>query len=429
MAKHIQSVRGMQDILPAAAVYWRHMEAICRQVVASYGYSELRTPIVEDTMLFKRSIGEVTDIVEKEMYTFVDRNQSNLSLRPEGTAGCVRAGLQHGLFYNQVQRLWYMGPMFRHERPQKGRTRQFHQFGVEAIGMSGPAIDAELIIMNARIWEHLGLQGELQLQINSLGTSECRQNYRQALVDYLQQYEADLDDDSKRRLHTNPLRILDSKNPGMQSIIAAAPKLADYYSAESKLHFDTVCEYLDAAGISFTYNSRLVRGLDYYSHTVFEWVSDNLGAQGTVSAGGRYDSLITQLGSKKPVSAAGFALGFERLQLLLADKEVLHDNPHVYFVVGDQAALSYVMQQAEKIRSALPGLRLQLDLSSAAIKTQFKRADQSGASWALVCGSDELAADTITIKNLHELQQQTMCCADLIAFLCKWDDTLQVFGS
>lgn len=425
MGEVLQSVRGMNDMLPEEAPYWQHIEAACRRVAAAYGYQEIRPALVEKTALFRRSIGEVTDIVEKEMYSFDDRNGDNLSLRPEATAGVVRAGLQHGLLYNQVQRFWYMGPMWRHERPQKGRTRQFHQFGLEAFGMASAAIDAEIIIMSARLWQELGLQGMFCLQLNSLGTHACRQAYREALVTYMQQHLEVLDEDSKRRLHTNPLRILDSKNPALKSVIEAAPRLADFRSAEAQLHFQQLCDLLDQAEVSFEVNPYLVRGLDYYSMTVFEWVTNQLGAQGTVAAGGRYDRLVSDLGSKKPVPAVGCALGLERLQLILRQQHKLQAGPLVYVVIAEAGAVAYAMRQVETLRTELPGLTCEVDLSLANIKTQFKRAALSGARWAMVCGAKEMAADTLQLKPLHaEQSQQALSLVDMIAFLRDSVDTL-----
>lgn len=425
MVDTVQAIRGMNDGLPQAMPYWHKIEAACRAVAASYAYDEIRPPIVEKTQLFKRSIGEVTDIVEKEMYTFTDRNGDQLSLRPEGTAGCVRAGLEHGLLYNQIQRLWYMGPMFRRERPQKGRTRQFHQFGIEAFGMAGPAIDAEIILMSARLWELLGMQGQFRLELNSLGTSACRQAYRESLVAYLSQHADLLDEDSQRRLQTNPLRILDSKNPALQDLIAAAPKLSDCWCEQARLHFEQLCDLLDQAGLSFTINPHLVRGLDYYALTVFEWVTDQLGAQGTVAAGGRYDRLVDHLGGKKPVPAVGFALGLERLQLLLQQSQQLTHAPQLYMVLLDPALQAYGLMHAEALRTALPGLELAVDLSASSAKSQFRRAAQSGARWAVVCGEQEQAADVLTLKDLRQdKEQQQFSGADLIAFLQQSVDTL-----
>ena len=416
MAKTIQAVRGMNDILPGESSSWQYLEDTLRAVVHAYGYQEIRLPLLEKTELFKRSIGEVTDIVEKEMYTFDDRNGDSLTLRPEGTASCVRACMQHGLLHNQVQRLWYSGPMFRHERPQQGRYRQFHQIGVEAFGMAGPDIDAEIIFMSARMWERLGLKGAV-LQINSLGTVAARADYRNALVTYLREHESGLDDDSRRRLESNPLRILDSKNPDMQPLIEAAPQLPDYLDEESRDHFSALCALLDAAGLAYEINPRLVRGLDYYSKTVFEWVTDQLGAQGTICAGGRYDGLVEYLGGK-PTPAFGFAIGLERLLALLqaGDAGIPVNYPHVYLVLNGQQAVAQGMVFAEQLRSALPGLRLQSNCGNGSFKSQFKRADRSGASVALVMGDDEVSRGTVILKPLRsEAGQETLSQQDVAA--------------
>jgi histidyl-tRNA synthetase len=396
----------MNDILPADSAAWQHLEDTLRDVVHAYGYQEIRLPLLEKTELFKRSIGEVTDIVEKEMYTFDDRNGDSLTLRPEGTAGCVRACLEHGLLHNQLHRLWYSGPMFRYERPQKGRYRQFHQIGVEAFGMPGPDIDAEMIFMTARMWERLGLQGAV-LQINSLGTPGARAAYRAALVEYLRGHAAELDADSTRRLESNPLRILDSKNPDMQAVIAAAPRLPDYLDDESREHFNGLCALLDAAGLGYEINPRLVRGLDYYSKTVFEWVTDRLGAQGTICAGGRYDGLVEFLGGK-PVPAVGFAVGLERLLGLLAagGVELPVNEPHVYLVLSGAQAAQRGMVFADELRTAIPGLRLQANCGGGSFKSQFKRADRSGAAYALVIGDDEAEQQRVLLKPLRDRSEQ-----------------------
>jgi len=409
MAKTLQAVRGMNDILPGESSGWQFLDDTLRDVVHAYGYQEIMLPLVEKTELFKRSIGEVTDIVEKEMYTFDDRNGDSLTLRPEGTASCVRACMQHGMLHNQVQRLWYTGPMFRHERPQKGRYRQFHQIGVEAFGMAGPDIDAEIIFMSARMWQRLGLKDAV-LQINSLGTVAARADYREALVKYLREHESALDEDSRRRLDSNPLRILDSKNPDMQALIEAAPQLPDYLDDESRQHFSELCALLDAAGLAYEINPRLVRGLDYYTKTVFEWVTDQLGAQGTICAGGRYDGLVEYLGGK-PTPAFGFAIGLERLLALLlaADTAIPPHHPHVYLVLNGQQAVQRGMVFAEELRTRLPGLRLQTNCGNGSFKSQFKRADKSGANIALVMGDDEVAAGAVILKSLrHETDQETL---------------------
>jgi histidyl-tRNA synthetase len=371
------------------------------EVVHAYGYTEMRLPLLEKTELFKRSIGEVTDIVEKEMYTFEDRNGDSLTLRPEGTAGCVRACMEHGLLHNHVQRLWYGGPMFRHERPQKGRYRQFHQLGVESFGMAGPDIDAEMIFMTARMWQRLGLEHTV-LQVNSLGTPQARSSYRTALVEYLKGRYDELDEDSRRRLESNPLRILDSKNPALQAVVEAAPVLPDYLDEESREHFAGLLALLDAAGIDYEVNPRLVRGLDYYSRTVFEWVTDQLGAQGTICAGGRYDGLVEYLGGR-PTPAFGFAVGLERLLALLQASGVEFPDgcPHLYLVlVGEQGRLRGLVF-ADELRDALPGLRVQCNCDGGSFKSQFKRADRSGAEYALVLGDDEVEQQTVTLKPLR----------------------------
>ena len=409
MAKTLQAVRGMNDILPGESSGWQFLDATLRDVVHAYGYQEIMLPLLEKTELFKRSIGEVTDIVEKEMYTFDDRNGDSLTLRPEGTASCVRACMQHGMLHNQVQRLWYTGPMFRHERPQKGRYRQFHQIGVEAFGMAGPDIDAEIIFMSARMWQRLGLKDAV-LQINSLGTLAARADYREALVKYLREHESGLDEDSRRRLESNPLRILDSKNPDMQALIEAAPQLPDYLDAESRQHFSELCALLNAAGVAYEINPRLVRGLDYYTKTVFEWVTDQLGAQGTICAGGRYDGLVEYLGGR-PTPAFGFAIGLERLLALLlaADTEIPSNQPHVYLVLNGQQAVQHGMVFAEELRTRLPDLRLQTNCGNGSFKSQFKRADKSGANIALVMGDDEAATGMVILKSLRqEIDQETL---------------------
>lgn len=407
MAKSIQAIRGMNDILPEQTPYWQYVENSFRQLMQSYGYQEIRMPIVESTALFKRSIGEVTDIVEKEMYTFEDRNGDSLTLRPEGTASCVRAAMQHGLLHNQIQRLWYSGPMFRHERPQKGRYRQFHQFGVEAFGLAGPDVDAELILMSNRLWQKLGMSDDVSLELNSLGSAETRQQYRKILVEYFSAHEAELDDDSKRRLQTNPLRILDSKNPAMQKLNENAPKLIDHLDAESKQDFETLCNILNDAGVSYKINLRLVRGLDYYSKTVFEWVTDKLGAQGTICAGGRFDGLVEQLGGKA-TPAIGFALGLERLiELLEIPEDVQHENNlNVYLVLMGEKALSKGLPLAEQWRNEISSLKLQVNCGGGSIKSQMKKADKSGAGLAFILGDDELEKNVITVKFLREKKEQ-----------------------
>ncbi len=406
MADTLQAIRGMNDILPVQSSAWQYLEDTVRSVLGAYGFREIRMPIVEKTELFKRSIGEVTDIVEKEMYTFEDRNGDSLTLRPEGTAGCVRACIEHGLTHNQVQRLWYSGPMFRHERPQKGRYRQFHQIGVEVFGLNGPDVDAELLMLTARLWRRLGLQ-QLSLQLNSLGTSADRARFREALVSYLQQHRKQLDEDSKRRLESNPLRILDSKSPQTQALLEEAPRLSEYIDADSRAHFEQLCSLLDAAGIAYVVNPRLVRGLDYYGRTVFEWVTDQLGAQGTVCAGGRYDVLIEQLGGRA-TPAVGFAMGIERLIELLESQAVsLPDNaPHVYIVAVGEQAQRHGLLLSEQLRDSVPALRVMTHCGGGSFKSQFKKADRSGAHFALVLGDDEIAQGRAGLKPLREKADQ-----------------------
>lgn len=397
----LQAVRGMHDILSEQSRYFAHLECMVRELVESYGYEEIRTPLLESTELFKRTIGEVTDIVEKEMYTFLDRNGDNLSLRPEGTAGCVRAAIENGLLHNQTRRLWYGGAMFRHERPQKGRYRQFHQFGVETFGMAGPDIDAELMLMTQRLWRRLGIAG-VRLEINSLGSQVARAEYRKRLLEYLGDHQADLDEDSRRRLHVNPLRILDSKNPAMRAVIAGAPSLMDGLDEASRDHFAQLQQLLDDAGLAYQVNPRLVRGLDYYTKTVFEWVTDRLGAQGTICAGGRYDGLVEQLGGR-PTAAAGFAMGVERLVALMEETDIVPPNsaPNFYLaVVGAEAERQGVVL-AEQLRSVCPRLRVMLNCGGGGFKSQIKRADKSGAAFALVLGEEEVRNGRIGVKPLR----------------------------
>ncbi len=403
----------MNDILPEATPYWQMVEDACRTLTGRYGYQEIRLPIVEQTALFSRTIGEVTDIVEKEMYTFEDRDGDSITLRPEGTAGCVRAIVQEqDLLYNQkALRLWYMGPMFRHERPQKGRYRQFHQFGAEAFGMAGPDVDVEQLLMIHRLWRKLGLSKHIELQINTLGTAACRQRYRDALVSYFAKHSDQLDEDSQRRLTTNPLRILDSKNPAMRVVIESAPKMLDYLDDASQQHFKGLCELLDAAEVPYVLNPTLVRGLDYYGLTVYEWVTDMLGAQGTICAGGRYDTLVEQIGGK-PTPAVGFALGLERTVLLLQQVHQCRYQPHVCFVLMGDAAIKKGLVFAEQLRHALPWLRVVTNLSGGSFKSQFKRADKSEARWALIIGDDELVTNKVSIKDLREDHQQQQLTFD-----------------
>nr|WP_306309258.1 histidine--tRNA ligase [Xenorhabdus anantnagensis] len=401
----------MNDCLPAETAIWQRVESTVKRVLSGYGFSEIRTPIVEQTPLFKRAIGEVTDVVEKEMYTFDDRNGESLTLRPENTAGCVRAGIQHGLLYNQEQRLWYIGPMFRYERPQKGRYRQFHQLGAEVFGLQGPDIDAEMILMTARWWRELGIADHVTLELNSIGSLEARANYREALVAFLEQHKEKLDEDCQRRMYTNPLRVLDSKNPEIQQLLNDAPELFDYLDGESKEHFDGLCQILDSAGIKYRINQRLVRGLDYYNRTVFEWVTSALGAQGTVCAGGRYDGLVEQLGGKA-TPAVGFAMGMERMVLLV--QEVNPDFvadltvADVYLSSFGESSQQAALILAEKIRDQLPELRLMTNHGGGNFKKQLARAGKHGAKVALILGEDEIQAGNITVKDLRNGEQETL---------------------
>lgn len=410
----------MNDLLPNDSPIWQLVESTLIDILQRYSYQEIRFPIVESTELFKRSIGEVTDIVEKEMYTFTDRNGDSLTLRPEGTASCVRACEEHGLLYNQTQRLWYMGPMFRHERPQKGRYRQFHQLGVETFGMQGPDIDAEVLLLSARILRELGVLSAVTLQINSLANAESRANYKAALVQYLTGIKSELDEDSQRRLTTNPLRILDSKDTKTQSLLDQAPVLLDYLDEESAQHFSGLKRLLDAAGIEYQVNPRLVRGLDYYGKTAFEWVTDKLGSQATVCAGGRYDNLVEQLGGK-PTPAVGFGIGLERLVLLVQEMQELpaelSQQTDVYLVaVGD--VIEQAMQIVEQLRDELPYVRCMLHCGGGNFKNQLKKADKSGADIALILGEDEAKSGQIVVKHLREeIPQQTFLIADAIAYL------------
>ncbi|MFO7603021.1 MAG: histidine--tRNA ligase [Gammaproteobacteria bacterium] len=419
MANVIQAIRGMNDILPEQTSAWLYVEHHFQSLMQQYAYQQIRLPVVEKTELFKRSIGEVTDIVEKEMYTFDDRNGDSLTLRPEGTAGCVRAGIQNGLLHNQQHRLWYQGPMFRHERPQKGRYRQFHQLGVETFGLAGPDIDAELIAISARLWKLLGIEQYVALEINSLGTAECRAAYREKLVAYFSANLAKLDEDSQRRLHTNPLRILDSKNPDMQVLNVNAPQLMEHLDAESREHFEQLCQLLDTLGIRYRINPRLVRGLDYYSKTVFEWVTDSLGAQGTVCAGGRFDGLVEQLGGRA-TPAMGFAIGMERLVLMLEAAAVEQDKlqPHIYLVVASDGGNASALKLAEDLRQANSQLRVLMNCGGGSIKAQMKRADKSGASYAAILGDVELSEKSVTLKNLRtDAEQQRIAQAELPVWL------------
>jgi len=406
----INAIRGMNDILPEATPRWQQLETALRSLMQRYGYREIRLPVVEPTPLFKRAIGEVTDIVEKEMYSFEDRSGESLTLRPEGTAGCVRACLEHGLTHNQSPKLWYTGPMFRYERPQKGRYRQFHQFGVETFGQAGADMDAELILMTARLWQSLGLSDVVTLEINSLGESEGRAAYRQALVTYLEQFRTQLDDDSQRRLTTNPLRILDSKDANTQAILVNAPQLSDYLDEGSRQHFATLCAQLDACGVTYRVNSNLVRGLDYYNKTVFEWVTTALGSQGTVCAGGRYDGLVAQLGGQA-TPAVGFAIGLERLVLLLDAVHPVSESVEadVMVLALGEGTAQHAICLAEQLRDALPALRIVYNCGGGSFKSQFRKADKSGAQLALIVGEAEVTTNTVGIKWLRVDREQISC--------------------
>ena len=416
MAKNIQAIRGMNDCSPTESPLWQWIEGQVRQILSSYGYSEVRMPIVESTPLFARAIGEVTDVVSKEMYTFWD-NDEQLTLRPEGTAGCVRAAIEHGWIYNNEQRLWYMGPMFRHERPQKGRYRQFHQAGVEVFGIATPEIDAELIILTARLWKALGIDQHVSLQLNSIGSLEARANYRSALVAFLENHQDLMSEEEKERLVKNPLRILDTKNQALQDVLDSAPKLLDYLDDESRERFAQLCSLLDAVGIQYEINPKLVRGLDYYNKTVFEWVTSALGAQGTVCGGGRYDGLVEQLGGHA-TSGVGFAMGLERLVLLV--QEVNKSIPvksavDIYVVYQGEGTTLAAFQLAEKLRSELPHLSTMLHCSGGNFKKQFRRADKSGATLALVLGESEVQNNQVVVKHLlGTAEQQTIDVANLI---------------
>ncbi|BCD84516.1 histidine--tRNA ligase [Pseudomonas solani] len=419
MSKTLQAIRGMNDILPEQTPAWRYLERTLADLLDSYGYREVRLPILEFTELFARGIGEGTDVVDKEMYTFLDRNEESLTLRPEGTAGCVRAVLEHGMTGGgQVQKLWYAGPMFRYEKPQKGRYRQFHQIGVEVFNLPGPDIDAELIVLTWRLWKKLGLGDAVTLQLNSLGSSEARVAYREALVTYLQERFDRLDEDSQRRMTTNPLRILDSKVPETQALLVDAPRLHDYLDAESVAHFEGLKARLDAVGIRYEINQKLVRGLDYYSRTAFEWVTDKLGSQGTVCGGGRYDGLITQFGGK-PTPGVGFAMGVERLVLLLETLELipaeLNAPAHAFICAFGEPAELAALALAEQLRDAVPGLRLLVNSGAGSFKSQFKKADKSGARFALILGEDELANRVVGFKPLRDDSEQQNIAWDALA--------------
>lgn len=418
MSKQISAIRGMNDLYGAEVEAFDYLLEIAQATLKQYGYQSIRLPIVERTELFARSIGEVTDIVEKEMYTFDDRNGESMTLRPEGTAGCVRAMIQNGLTHNQIQKVYYNGPMFRYERPQRGRYRQFNQFGVEVFGLHGPDIDAELITLSARLWDKLGLTN-LELQINSLGSREARAAYRDVLVTYFEQHKSSLDEDSLRRLETNPLRILDTKNPSMKEVVEGAPKLIDHLDSESIEHFEALKKNLDDVGIEYVINPNLVRGLDYYNRSVFEWVTTELGAQGTVCAGGRYDGLVEQIGGK-PTPAVGFAMGMERLMALLMDKQLVpaHATPDVYMVLVGENVQRPGLVISEKIRDDLHGLNVQMNCGGGSFKSQFKKADKSGAKYAIILGEDEVLQQVVAVKPLRsEEEQQTVKWDELTAYL------------
>jgi histidyl-tRNA synthetase len=420
MSESPQSVRGMNDVLPDDTAAWQLLEDVAREIFAGYGYREIRLPLLERTELFKRSIGEMTDIVEKEMYTFEDRGGDSLTLRPEATAGIVRACITNGLLHNQRQKIWCMGPMFRYERPQKGRYRQFHQIDVEALGFPGPDVDAELIMMSARLWRRLGLAG-LSLNLNSLGTPESRMGYRAELVAYFERHCADLDEDSRRRLGGNPLRILDSKNPAMREIVAGAPLITDHLDDESAAHFAALQTQLDGAGIAYVVNPRLVRGLDYYSRTVFEWATSDLGSQDAVCSGGRYDGLVAQLGGA-PAPAIGWALGEERIVELMRLQGRAGGGavPHVYLVLAGAAAEAAGIGLAESLRDAVPGLRIEANCGGGSFKSQLKRADRSGAGHAVILGDDEMTRALVTLKSLREdTAQRQLPVGDLAAELAR----------
>jgi len=415
--ERVKSIRGFADTLPATSPAWRHVERVLQQTLEAYGYEEIRLPALERTELFARSIGEVTDIVEKEMYTFEDRNGDSLSLRPEGTAGCVRAGIQHGMVHGGQQRLWYAGPMFRHERPQKGRYRQFHQIGAEVFGLEGPDIDAEMILMTGRMLRGLGLD-DIRLEINSLGSAEARRSYRDELVAHFRQHWDQLDDDARRRLDTNPMRVLDSKNPEMAAVIDSAPRLLDALDEASRAHFEQLKTILDEVGQPYTVNPRLVRGLDYYGRTVFEWVSDALGAQGTVCAGGRYDRLVEQIGGR-PTPAIGFAMGLERLVSLIMERFGVpaQQCPDAYLVVGELSALGAAHRLAESLRDRVPSVQLRVHSGGGSFKSQFKRADRCGARYAVVLGEDEIERGIYTVKDLRGNEEQRSLDASQLAEL------------
>jgi len=413
----IQAVRGMQDLLPEKKAIFRLIDEAARSVFQSYGYKEIGLPIIEETGLFERLVGRATDIVEKEMYTFQDRNGESITLRPEGTAGCARFAEQNGLLFNQIQRFWYQGPMFRYERPQRGRYRQFEQLGAECFGIPTPDIDAEIILLNARIFRLLGLDGDITLELNSLGNSESRESFKYDLVEYLTKYKSDLDIDSQRRLIANPLRILDSKDPTTQSIMLEAPKLLDYLDSESKAHFESLKTMLGECGLDFVLNPNIVRGLDYYNKTVFEWTTKLLGAQATVSGGGRYDNLVNQLGGRD-TPGIGFAVGLDRLALLLEQKSYEVKKPDIYFVSPELKYRSLVLCIAEKLKDQIPSLSIIVHCGESKMKAQMKKADSSGARMALILGEDESSEGKISIKLLRETSEQVTILQSEVAEYC-----------
>lgn len=414
----IQSIRGMPDITPEQSGAWLFLERTAARIFAGHGLSQIRTPVVEETRLFTRAVGDVTDIVEKEMYTFSDRSGDSLTLRPELTAGVVRAAIEHGLLHNQTQRLWYQGPAFRYERPQKGRYRQFHQIGVECFGFADAAMDAELIEITARLWADLGVADAVTLHLNSIGSPEARVRYREALVGYLTAHQSALDEDSVSRLARNPLRILDSKDPGTQAVLGDAPLLQDYLTEEDRTHFDTLCRALDEAGIAYRLNPRLVRGLDYYTRTVFEWVTESLGAQGTICGGGRYDGLVEHLGGKS-TPGVGFALGMERVVLLLETLDAVpveyQSQADVYLMPQIEASEPAIRALARALRDANPSLRVLTHVGGGSLKSQLKKADKSGAQVGLIIGESELAQDAVVYKPLRGGDQETLTRAEVIS--------------
>ena len=416
MSGSIKAIRGMRDLLPVRKGYYRRVEDAARQIFGQYGYEEVGLPLLESTPLFKRLVGEATDIVEKEMYTFDDRNGDSMTLRPEGTAGLVRFVNEHGLAFNQTQKLWYAGPMFRYERPQKGRYRQFEQIGVECIGIPGPDVDAELLLMSAALWQRLGIGSMVRLELNSIGDIASRQAYVEALVDYLSGRQDELDEDSQRRLTTNPLRILDSKSAMTQSILDEGPQIESYLDAASTDHFESLCAILDAAEVAYTVNRRIVRGLDYYNRTVFEWVTDELGSQGTVCGGGRYDALIGQLGGRD-TPGVGFAMGVDRLALMLEHLEASIETPDIYVISVGDAGRTQALTLAEQLRSSV-GARVIVHLGSGKLKAQMKKADASGARFGLIIGEDEIAAGEVSLRDLRLTgEQQRVKSGDLISIV------------